>query len=110
MRAPTACRHRTCPNPAQGHVNEGFCAEHNPGAFATSLPKPAGWTALAGTILARDPWCRACHAAPSQEVNHIVGRKQGGSDDPSNLEGLCRPCHALVTAAQAAEGRRLARP
>ena len=31
------------------------------------------------------------------EKDHILPRAEGGSDDPSNLQWLCRNCHGLKT-------------
>ena len=36
--------------------------------------------------------CRKC-GAPGQEVHHKVWRRNGGTDDVSNLRLLCRNCH-----------------
>lgn len=33
------------------------------------------------------------------EVNHIVERVNGGTDDDDNLEALCGPCHYRLTTA-----------
>jgi len=46
-------------------------------------------------ILARDPLC-AC-GAPSTEVDHIVSKAKGGTDEPGNLQGICEPCHKAKT-------------
>lgn len=40
------------------------------------------------------PW------APSHHLDHVKPRRQGGTDDPSNLQWLCRRCHASKTARQ----------
>lgn len=49
-------------------------------------------------ILQRDNFrCQYCGATPQDgvqlEVDHIVARSQGGSDDPSNLKTSCWPCN-----------------
>jgi 5-methylcytosine-specific restriction endonuclease McrA len=69
---------------------------------------PAGWDATRAAVLARDVTCRlrlACHGAPAAEVHHAVP----GSEAPADLWGVCGPCHQIVTAAQAAAARALAR-
>jgi 5-methylcytosine-specific restriction endonuclease McrA len=64
-------------------------------------------------ILQRDPFCKRCGIAPSVIVDHVVpagvaieqvrasGRypmdKYAGFFMLSNLQGLCRSCHALKT-------------
>lgn len=64
-------------------------------------------------VLRRDKYlCQACLKAgtitalvvgePSHprsgHVDHIIPKSQGGTDDPSNLQALCRLCHEAKTA------------
>lgn len=56
-------------------------------------------------ILARDPICKACGSAPSTEVDHVVGKADGGDDSAENLQGLCAGCHKIKTAGQASVSR-----
>lgn len=64
-------------------------------------PKPRPWTdysdqnwrAIRQRVLLRDPICKRCHTQPSTRADHIVPRSQGGSDEMSNLQGLCVVCH-----------------
>ena len=61
------------------------------------------WRRLRALILKRDPTCRCevdeCHHDPgycgkrSSHVDHMVAKRDGGTDDPSNLKGLCGTCH-----------------
>ena len=47
-------------------------------------------------VLVRDRTCRLCGAGRDEavlEVDHIVPRSRGGSNDPDNLQVLCRPCN-----------------
>lgn len=47
-------------------------------------------------ILARDRKCLLCGKGPDEvmlQVDHIVPRAKGGSNDPSNLQTLCAPCN-----------------
>lgn len=47
-------------------------------------------------VLKRDRRCQLCGAASADdvlEVDHIVPRSKGGSNDPSNLQVLCRTCN-----------------
>lgn len=37
------------------------------------------------------------------ELDHIAPLWKGGSNDPANLQWLCKPCHADKTAAEAKE-------
>ena len=73
----------------------------------------ARWRRLRKLILNRDPLCRAMVPAPntpteleltlpcnkpSTDVDHIVPKRDGGRDDPANLQGLCHECHSRKTA------------
>lgn len=45
-------------------------------------------------ILARDGWqCVTCGSDENLEVDHIRPTYVGGSDEPDNLQTLCRKCH-----------------
>ena len=63
-------------------------------------------------VLAEEPFCRACLKAGKQvasdEVDHIVplAPAWGGSDERSNKQALCTPCHAAKSKAERAEARR----
>lgn len=60
-------------------------------------------------ILAEEPLCRPCREAgrisESKEVDHIVPLSEGGSDDRSNKQGICKDCHRAKTAAESARAR-----
>lgn len=72
------------------------------------------WQRIRAGHLKREPVCRSCLArgvinagtkgAPL-EVDHITPRSQGGSDDDSNLQSLCKPCHSAKTLAEQRMGR-----
>jgi hypothetical protein len=52
--------------------------------------------------LEREPWCRF-HAEQgvrvrATEVDHILAKRDGGTDDRGNLRSLCKPCHSRRTA------------
>jgi 5-methylcytosine-specific restriction protein A len=52
-------------------------------------------------ILRRDPLCKHClptKVAASTQIDHIVALHLGGSEDDSNLQGLCDPCHEAKSA------------
>ncbi len=47
-------------------------------------------------VLARDRKCKLCGRGPSDailQVDHIIPRAKGGSNDPSNLQVLCAECN-----------------
>lgn len=46
-------------------------------------------------VLDRDQHqCRHCGAQTHLEIDHIIPLAQGGTNDLSNLQTLCRPCNA----------------
>lgn len=44
----------------------------------------------------RYPLCALC-GAKAVEVDHKIPKRQGGSDDESNTQSICRSCHARKT-------------
>jgi len=70
----------------------------------------AKWVALRARILQIDRYlCQPClrsgRPTPATEVDHIIPKCQGGSDDADNLEAICRDCHADKTMREAAGSR-----
>ena len=61
----------------------------------------AAWRRLRRAILAERPLCEEClklgRIVPATEVHHIVPLRLGGTNDPSNLQALCKPCHSRKT-------------
>jgi hypothetical protein len=97
VRPPRACVQPGCPWTTP-------CPVHPPRTWA-GRQMPPGWQATRRRILRRDPVCRACRLAPATEVHHT----DPPAEDDDHLAGLCSPCHLVLTQAQAAEARRLAR-
>jgi 5-methylcytosine-specific restriction protein A len=54
--------------------------------------------------------CRPCeqrgYVTAACAVDHIVPKSEGGTDDESNLQAICRDCHAAKTANESAKSRR----
>lgn len=56
------------------------------------------------TVLARDPICTLCMAAPSTVADHYPHERRDMPDlglnpnDPNHGRGLCKPCHDRHTA------------
>src|SRR5688572_16478940 len=72
----------------------------------------SAWDQIRLRILARDKHlCQPCRRkgrlTAATEVNHVKPKAQGGTDDVSNLESTCSPCHRAETLRQsaAAQGR-----
>ena len=55
------------------------------------------WRRLRARILLRDGYtCQSCQRVFLEhhlDVDHIIPKADGGTDDPANLRTLCRPCH-----------------
>lgn len=68
------------------------------------------WEKQRERVLKRDKrLCQVCLKAQrvtlATDVDHIVSRAQGGSEDDSNLQSLCRPCHKAKTAKEGRAAR-----
>lgn len=60
------------------------------------------WEKLRARILARDKHlCQRCLpkgiVTAANQVDHIVPKAKGGTDDEGNLQALCKPCHDAKT-------------
>jgi 5-methylcytosine-specific restriction protein A len=63
----------------------------------------SAWQKLRREILERDrglcqPCQRSGRVTLAREVDHIVNKARGGTDDPGNLQAICRVCHQQKTA------------
>lgn len=58
-------------------------------------------------LLSANPLCVVCERAgriaAATELDHVVPLWKGGSEDDSNMQGLCSTCHAEKSAREAAE-------
>ena len=100
----TPCTQPGCPNRA---TYRGKCAEHAAQAgqrynrqrgSSASLGYGPKWRRLRAAFLAEHPFCCLCrNGTLATEVDHIIPRKAGGSDDKSNLQSLCKPHHSAKT-------------
>jgi 5-methylcytosine-specific restriction protein A len=61
-------------------------------------------TAFRRRYLAAHPECARC-GAPATDVDHFTPRAEGGTDDPSNAQALCQPCHQAKTRTEIERGR-----
>lgn len=80
---------------------------------------PRGWARLRADVLLRDGW--ACQTSEADaisvcgeyayEVDHVVPRSQGGSDERDNLRAICPAHHRAKSLAESgAVTDRRARP
>jgi 5-methylcytosine-specific restriction protein A len=60
------------------------------------------WQHTRADHLELEPWCRFHRErgeyVPATEVDHVIARRRGGTDDHANLRSLCKPCHSRRTA------------
>ena len=74
---------------------EDFDSSEIPELDSYSFVRAGKWWA----VLARDKWkCLSCGRSSKEdgvllEVDHIIPRSKGGSDDMSNLQTLCKKCN-----------------
>ncbi|NMG64901.1 HNH endonuclease [Azoarcus indigens] len=126
--APKPCRHPGC----GALVRDGghYCEAHKRPARGSFADPARGsrhergygskWDQIRARILARD--CGLCQACLRQGrvtavgdrpysayCDHIVPKAEGGTDDDTNLQTLCRPCHKAKTDAEKARGAARAR-
>ena len=62
------------------------------------------WRKLRLLVLQEEPLCRLCREIGrtrlAQVVDHIVAKRDGGTDERDNLQPLCARCHDSVKAAE----------
>lgn len=118
MSAPKPCAHPGCPALVRDGTSR--CSAHKvvAGTFAdrnrgSSQARGYGteWRRVRDLVMVRDAGlCQPCLKAGAltvaQEVDHIVNKSEGGSDDPNNLQAICKPCHVKKTAQEAGRGRQ----
>lgn len=65
---------------------------------------PSGWARIRAEILKRDPICKICDVRPSTHCDHIVAKAD--RDGPSDLQGVCGPCHDQKSSREGNEAQR----
>lgn len=103
MAPPRACA--TC-----GQVG---CLGHRPAPWRTATApqriRGRRLQRINRAFLDANPLCVRCAAqhriTAATRRDHIVPLAEGGTEDPSNLQALCDPCHDAKTAAEARRGR-----
>jgi 5-methylcytosine-specific restriction protein A len=68
------------------------------------------WTKLRAIVMQRDAHlCQPCKrkgkTTPARQVDHITPKAKGGTDDTTNLQAICKPCHSAKTEAESAEAQ-----
>ncbi|MEZ6954134.1 MULTISPECIES: HNH endonuclease [unclassified Aeromonas] len=118
LRVPKVCRERTCHQltterhgycPAHIHLLDGWKTVAK--VSADDRGYDWAWRKRRKRILERDKYlCQVCLAlgivTPATQVDHIVNKEAGGTDDDDNLQSICDPCHGTKTRAEALAARR----
>jgi 5-methylcytosine-specific restriction protein A len=98
--------------------NPGYCMRH-----AHMMPKPWGNRSSASdgrmrgrrlqqaraALFRSNPLCVNCErngiVRLATERDHIINLADGGTDDPSNTQGLCKDCHQAKTQQESQRAR-----
>ena len=90
-------------------TTSGRCDKHqrkpwasNEGKTSTQRGYGAAWRKVRATALKRDKHlCQVClkqgRYIEGREVDHIINKAQGGTDNLTNLQTICTPCHKAKT-------------
>lgn len=105
-RAPRECNESGCRELVVG----SYCPKHEAKArkardeyfdakrgTAAQRGYDARWRRIRAAFLKAHPSCSRC-PNPSAEAHHRVELRKGGTNEWSNLEALCKPCHSSHTA------------
>lgn len=120
IRPQRICRSVAC---KELHRNaNGYCEQHQEQAAAwvnsrkksaTDRGYGAAWRRLRSRVLKRDGWlcrCSECVATgrikEASEVDHIIPKFEGGTDELSNLQAINVECHRLKTQGEAARAAK----
>lgn len=110
------CRERGCNQTTTDR--SGYCKQHvgdhkwKNRIQGTTSSRGYGWRwqQLRQAKLAREPLCRVCsqngRTTLATEVDHIKPKSSGGTDQWSNLQPICRECHAQKTAREGNKSSR----
>ena len=106
------CRHIGCV--ALVRDGSGYCQDHQADRKLNTFADPArgtrqqrgygaSWDKARLRILRRDKGlCQPClhcgRVTPAKQVDHIIAKSAGGTDDDKNLQAICLPCHKAKTA------------
>jgi 5-methylcytosine-specific restriction protein A len=103
-----------CQPTRNGQAGHGW-ARYNAGRSAASRGYGSSWRRVRQQKLAASPLCEPCETkgfiTRAIEVDHIVPRAEGGTDEFENLRSICHQCHTDKTAIDALRGiaRRITR-
>jgi 5-methylcytosine-specific restriction protein A len=106
----SACSYPGCAGRA---TDRGRCGQHartreQLRGTAASRGYGAKWRRQRATYFAEQPYCVVCLADGqyklATDLDHVVPREQGGSDEWDNLQGLCKEHHSAKTMRQSVRG------
>lgn len=113
VRSPKPCGHPGCS--LLVYDGTGYCAKHKPEPWKK---RPGSAKRVTGRRLQRmrhelfsdNPLCAEClrqgRVTPADERDHIIPLFEGGKDEPDNIQGLCKSCHAEKTARESLRARK----
>jgi 5-methylcytosine-specific restriction protein A len=87
-----------CPNKTRGSK----CKAHGGGSWEGRHDRHAAgygydWTKRRNAHIKANPYCVLC-GAKATDVDHVLNKARGGTDEASNLRSLCKRCHHRKTA------------
>ena len=104
----------------------GYCQSHQADRKIGTFADPsrgtrqqrgygARWDKARIRIMVRDkglcqPCLKAGQVTPARQVDHIVAKSAGGTEDDNNLQAICIACHKTKTATESAAARGLPSP
>jgi 5-methylcytosine-specific restriction protein A len=96
QRAKQVCSYPGCPN-IDCQVHSKRTPDDRPSATARGYGRR--WQRLRKMYLRANPICEeeGCNR-PATDVDHIVPKRHGGTDQWENLQALCHSCHSKKTA------------
>lgn len=116
---PKPCRHHGCAQLVRD--GSGYCGNHQGDrrinrfgddrrGSASSRGYGSDWRVLRDQVMQRDGGlCQPCRqlgrVSVAKQVDHVVPKAEGGTDDLANLQAICPACHAAKTGREAARGR-----
>lgn len=70
----------------------------------------AAWRKRRAQVLREEPLCRECLAigrtTAANEVDHVIAKSKGGTDDRANLQALCKSHHSAKTMKESVGGNQ----
>lgn len=118
----TPCRHKNCSGLVHSRLSRGYCDKHahlrtqsnwthyQKKGNTTERGYGYAWRKRREKALKRDQYlCQVCkrqgYLTPATEVDHIINKAHGGTDDIDNLQSICRACHQSKTQSESRRGR-----